>query len=135
MDPAKKMEEEAKVHRIRITLTSRSIKDLEKVRSAVLRLSRAPPACAGHYCPPRRATQGRGGALQLQSCSVGAAQETGERCSFQSCSAGGLTRLTAVLPGLRGPHPWRQGEAPEGQGPRPPAHQDPPHHHAQVAVR
>jgi small subunit ribosomal protein S20e len=31
MDPAKKMEEEAKVHRIRITLTSRSIKDLEKV--------------------------------------------------------------------------------------------------------
>ena len=115
------VEEAAPVHRIRITLSSRNVKNLEKGK-----YPRPPP-----HLIPRASTP----FALSRCCSILCAPflESSRSCinhhSLEPLSASALSHS------VRRPHPRREGEAAQGQGSREAAHQGAAHHHPQGARR
>lgn len=136
--------EEAPLHRIRITLTSKNVKNLEKgERESGLRLghSRFPPLLCTAQClqghsgmlaPFGPVSRGRAEGVQrgAPAPEESAPQEVPQRCRI-------LTRCMCFPSprSVRRPDQGRQGQAAQGEGPRPHAHQDPAHHHPQGPLR
>ena len=93
MDGAKKMEEEAKVHRIRITLTSRSIKDLEKVRSdSFFSLARALPGCPAQSSMRVRRALAGWAAVRSRSGWGQASERAAQFCSDEDLTSAPVCR-------------------------------------------